>query len=87
MKFYFSTVLFLLLSIVLHAQLKTATLRGKVLDANAKPLANVMVKEPILDVGMETKKDGTFELILPANTFLNIQFFKPGYKIIEYQSK
>jgi hypothetical protein len=85
MKFYFSTVLFLLLSIVLHAQLKTATLCGKVLDANAKPLANVMVKEPILDVGMETKKDGTFELILPANTFLNIQFFKPGYKIIEYQ--
>jgi CarboxypepD_reg-like domain len=68
----------------LSAQIKTAILQGKILDANAKPISDALVNEPSLGVGMNTKADGSFALTLPANTYLTIQIIKPGYKTVEY---
>jgi hypothetical protein len=59
---------------------QVATLKGKVLDEQNKPLEDAVVAVNDLNIGVTTLADGKFELTLPAGKFITIECRKQGYK-------
>ncbi len=72
--------IFLLFCATLVKGQSTAVILGKVFDENNKPINNTTVNIPALEIGTNTNANGSFELTVPANQYLDIRFFKIGFK-------
>ena len=78
------TILFLMLSLVSFAQKESqGLLYGKVIDEQSFPieLANVAVSE--LQAGATTDARGRYEIYLPADTMLTLNFTFVGYQSVQ----
>ena len=78
------TKLFLLLciftSVLLHAQKKTASVSGRVLDENENPLGKVNISILGRSTGTATSDSGTFSIKVPAERAFALVFSYTGYK-------
>jgi len=70
----------LLLVLPAHAQKKSATIAGKVLDENDHPLPGVSVTILGRQSGIVTSDSGTFHLRVEADKALALVFSFTGYK-------
>jgi hypothetical protein len=83
----FLYLLILVASKVFAQSASNATLKGIVLDTNNEPIALAIVSIPALNIGTNTNEDGTFNLIVPANTNINVRYSRVNFleKIISYR--
>ena len=72
-------LLFVLTSLFTRAQKNTATLSGRVVDENDRPLAKVTVAILGRQSGMITSDSGTFTMKTPAGIAFAIVFSYSGY--------
>ena len=77
----FKLLLFLLIcSIVVHAQKKTATITGTVLDENDRILPNVSITILGRDKGTVTNDSGKFSITVPSGRPLALVFTYTGFR-------
>jgi CarboxypepD_reg-like domain/TonB-dependent Receptor Plug Domain len=73
----------LLFAFVCHAQKKSATVSGKVIDENENPLSHVSVTILGQQRGIITSDSGTFQIKVPADKAFALIFSYTGYKTIQ----
>ncbi len=83
MRYFLIAIIVIGITTIAYAQ-PTAKLVGKLYNTTGKALDSVSVYEPTLQIGMLTNKDGSFELTVPANTFIEIFFEKKGFAAQNY---
>ncbi len=67
---------------ILYSQ-QVSKVTGQVVDENDKGLPNVMVKRLEKQTGKITNDTGYFEIVLPFEKPIALEFIKKGYKIIQ----
>lgn len=77
------TIFFLLFFIFVSAQKQTATVSGKVLDENEKPLSGVSVSVLNSDKKASTNDSGFFTIILPAQKPVALVFSFTGFAAVQ----
>jgi hypothetical protein len=82
MRYHFSLLLFLIVSIVGQAQKKGATVTGRVVDENNAPFVGVNVTILGKQSGIATKDSGKFSLKVAAEKRFAIEFSYAGYKTV-----
>ncbi|ULQ57253.1 TonB-dependent receptor [Flavihumibacter rivuli] len=82
MRFILFTIL-CLLNTCAFAQVKQATIRGKVVDEEERPLAGVNVTLLGRSAGIRTSDSGTFMIKVPADKALALVFSYTGYKTVQ----
>jgi hypothetical protein len=75
------TILFIFSYTFCWAQNNTGTIKGVVKSEDDSLLKQVSVKRLEKLKGVLTNDSGRFEIILPAQRYLAVEFIKPGYKI------
>ena len=76
--------LFILISGTIFSQVKSASISGKVLDENEKPLNNVSITILGKEKGTTSKDSGYFFIIVPAGKPIALIFSYVGYKTVQY---
>src|ERR1700733_3144595 len=79
-KLFLLLILCIFSSAFLHAQKKSATVSGKVLDENENPLGRVNVTILGRSTGIATTDSGTFFVKVPADKAFALVFSYAGYK-------
>ena len=67
-------------SVFLHAQKKSASVAGKILDENENPLSRVNITILGRNTGISTSDSGTFSIKVPADKAFALVFTYTGYK-------
>ncbi|WP_246147103.1 TonB-dependent receptor [Seonamhaeicola marinus] len=75
-KFLLSLALFFIITISGFSQ--TAIVRGIILDETQKPIENVNIKAG--DIGTQTNINGFYEIVIPANADISIEFTHVSFK-------
>ena len=76
--------LLILISGTIFSQVKSASISGKVLDENEKPLNNVSITILGKEKGTTSKDSGYFSIMVPAGKPIALIFSYVGYKTVQY---
>ena len=76
--------LLILISGTIFSQVKSASISGKVMDENEKPLDNVSITILGKEKGTTSKDSGYFSIMVPAGKPIALIFSYVGYKTVQY---
>ena len=76
--------LLILISGTIFSQVKSASISGKVMDENEKPLNNVSITILGKEKGTTSKDSGYFSIMVPAGKPIALIFSYVGYKTVQY---